>query len=202
MDKATLSSKLKNFWYYHKWHFLVGVFLVVVAIVGIRSCQNRENPDLHVLFAKYDNQIPLQAAELETYFASMVDDVNGDGESTALVTATTIVNGDRSDSQAMLAQVNFGDAVLYMLSDETYTILHDNGVLMDLSDLGTDDFLKGDRYYLSDSGALQELEHFKNDKKPYYLAIRKVDGTALEDSKEHQEQLKLAKDLIKQLLER
>jgi len=202
MGKEQLISKVKNFWYYHKWHLLVALFVVATIIVGVRSCQQRPNPDLHILFAKQDNQIPLQATELEGFFGPMVEDVNGDGVSTALVTATTIKTVDGSNTAAMLVQVNSGEAILYVLTDETYKILHENGVLEDLSALSAEsEFLDGDRYLLSASGALDDLEYFKNDKTSYYLAMRKVQGTTLQDSSKHQEQARMAKTVLNYLIE-
>jgi len=98
--------------------------------------------------------------------------------------------------------VNSGEAILYVLTDETYKILHENGVLEDLSALSAEsEFLDGDRYLLSASGALDDLEYFKNDKTSYYLAMRKVQGTTLQDSSKHQEQARMAKTVLNYLIE-
>ncbi len=202
MDKQKLLSKLNNFWYYHKWHLLLVLFLVATFIVGVRSCQQRPNPDLYVLFTKKDNQIPFQATQLEEFFGAMVEDLNGDGKTTALVTQVALKAQDGTNSATMLVQVNSGHSVLYILTDETYRILHENNVLADLGGLGQSDYIDGDRYLLSASGILDDMEYFKNDDTIYYLGIRKVDGTTLEDSEEHRAQLRLAESVMKQLIKR
>lgn len=203
MNKEQLIGKIKNFWYYHKWHALVAVFLICATLVAVRSCQNKENPDLYLLFAREDEQLPWQSLDLEAWLSEMTEDVNGDGETTALVLATSnhnAING--KDLSAMLVQVNSGNAVLYMLTEETYSTLHQNGVLMDLTEFaGENAYVEGDRYLLSASGVLEEFEFFKDDETVYYLAIRKVNGTSLEDSEKHQTQLRLAKDILRQLIE-
>ncbi|MBQ7936455.1 MAG: hypothetical protein IJ333_08975 [Clostridia bacterium] len=204
METGTFSSKIKNFWYYHKWHLLVVVFLICALAVAIRSCQNKVNPDLYVLYAKEEIHNPLQAQDLETWFGAMTEDVNGDGETTASVLATSNQNPDGSNTAvSMLVQVNSGNAVLYLLTEETYGILHENDVLMDLSPVaGESAYVDGDRYRLSESGVLKELDSFEADDTAYYLAIRKVDGTSIEGSEEHQLQLRLAKDVLAQLVEK
>ncbi len=204
MEKEQWISKLKNFWYYHKWHLLVAAFLVAVLAIGIHSCQSREKADLYVLFARDGVQNPWQAQELKTIFSAMTEDADGNGETTARIIETSNQNEweGATDVTAMLVQVNSGDAVLYVLTEGTYEILHQNGVLMDLTAFaGESDYLDGDRYLLSESGVLDAYKNLENDKQPFYLAIRKVEGTAMENSKEHREQLRLAKDVLKKLIE-
>ena len=204
MDKEKLISKFKNFWYYHKWHLLVAVFLLAAAAIGIHSCQSREKPDLYVLFAHDGVQNPWQADELKTFFGSMTEDVNGDGEPTARVMETSNQNEWEgvSDVSAMLVQVNSGEAVLYILTEETYQILHQNAVLQDLTEFADGSaYIDGDRYLLTESGALKELKNLSNGNDTFYLALRKVDGTTLENSEDHQLQLRLAKSVLSSLIE-
>lgn len=204
MDIEQIISKFKNFWYYHKWHLLVGVFLFAAVAVGVHSCQSRSNPDLHILFAHDGVQNPWQSDELQTFFGAMTEDINGDDEKNALVIETSSQNEWEgiSDSSAMLVQVNSGNAVLYVLTEGTYQIMHENKVLMDLTEFaGESAYIDGDRYLLSESGALDELNNLANDDQEFYLAMRKVDGTSLEGSEKHQVQVRLAKRILNQLIE-
>lgn len=72
-------SKLKNFWFYHKWHLLIG--LAVLAVIGYLSMQSAHTaePDYHIGIVK---AVPLSEealSALEATFTAAGEDVNGDG---------------------------------------------------------------------------------------------------------------------------
>jgi hypothetical protein len=85
--KSPFLEKLGNFWYYHKWHTLIGVFVVaVLVILTVQMCQ-RTTFDAHIVYAgnyeidrvgtpgntsAYDNML----SELKL----VVKDADGDGE--------------------------------------------------------------------------------------------------------------------------
>ncbi len=200
MDKKLLREKTENFWYYYKWYVVGGVLLVLCLLVGIRSCNRRIDPDLHVLFAADKSANSLLVAEMEKWFAGMTEDVNGDGEILARVmTTATVDQWSGNNTAALVVQATTGDAILYILTDETYAIMHENELLQPLP--GESPYIDGDRYLLRQSGALAavpsiEAEQLKN----YYLCIRKVEGSNLEGSQKHKIQERLAKSVLEHLI--
>lgn len=202
MDKQKVQEKLENFWYYYKWYVIGGLVLVIMLIVGIRSCTLKTNPDLYVLFAVDRSPNSLLVRETEDWLGSLTEDVNGDGEATAqLLTTTTTDQWNGYNSAAMLVQVNSGKAILYILTDDTYATLHENGVLQDLTAMvGESPYLEGDRYCITASGNLDHLGGFAEEQ-PYYLCVRKVEGTTFEGEERYETQLRLAENVLKYMVE-
>ena len=201
MSDNTLRKKAENFWYYYKWYVVGGVFLLLALAVGIRSCVMRKKPDLYVLYACDSTPDPVQVQELESWFEKRTTDRNGDGEiSVQIIAASTTDMWNGTNSTAVLVQVNYGNAVLYLLTPETYRVLHQNEVLA-TPDPGESPYWQEDRYDLTASGRLAALEAFGGNSPQYYLSIRKVAGTSFESSESHKAQDQLARDLLRKLVE-
>ena len=201
LEKNQLRLKLENFWYYYKWYVVGGIILVLSLLVGIRSCNRRIDADLQVLFAADRSPNSLLVAEMEGWLAEMTPDINEDGENIARVlTTSTIDQWSGNNTAALVVQATTGEAVLYILTEETYAIMHDNGLLQQLS--GESPYLDGDRYLLKKSGALAAVPAFEAEDGEVYLCIRKVAGSNLEGSEKHMKQEELAKSLLKQLIEK
>ncbi len=201
MDKEQIRSKWENFWYYYKWYVVGGAVLLASLIVGIHSCTQKVHPDLYVLFAVDKSLNSHLIAETETWLGGMTEDINGDGETTAQILSTA--NTDQwsgSSTAALVVQANAGDAILYILTEETYTLLHNNGILQELS--GDSPYLEGDRYCLTDSGVLNEVPAYTAEEQSYYLCLRKVEGTSFEGDAKRLEQERLGKLILEKLIEK
>ncbi len=202
MNWEMIRKKIENFWFYYKWYVVGGIFLILTLLVGIRSCGNRVQPDLYLLYMRDETPNAAQTAELETWFAGLAEDRDGDGAKTAKVLSVSrsnMWNGD--DSSAMVVQVNTGDAVLYMVTETTYNILHENEVLQDLSAFESP-YVDGDRYRLSDSGVLAAVPGFAEEEATFYLCMRKVDGTAAEGDAHYEAQQKQGRAVLQKIIEK
>lgn len=202
MKWETIRKKCANFWYYYKWYVLGGLLLLCALAVAINSCVNRARPDLYVLFARNDSPDSMQLLELEQWFGNLAEDVNKDGEKSASVIATaTVDQWTGNNSSAMLVQVNSGSAVLYLLSEQNYETLHQNGILQELDFIeGESAWLEGDRYRLSASGVLDSITGFTQEKQEYYLCLRRVEGTSFEGNEKYETQQALAREVIRKLV--
>lgn len=200
MTKEEFRKKAENFWYYYKWYVVGAIILILTLLVGIRSCNRKVHADLHVLFAADRSPNSILVAEMQDWLASMTPDVNQDGEAVARVmTTATIDQWSGNNTAAMVVQATTGEAVLYFLTDETYKILHDNGMLQTLP--GESPYMEGDRYLLKKSGALDAVPVYAEEEEEIYLCIRKVAGTNLDGSERHIKQEELAKSILKRLIE-
>ena len=192
-------EKLENFWYYYKWYVIGGVVLLITLILGIHSCAQKANPDLYVLLAVDNSPNALLVEETETWLSGLTEDVNGDGESTAHVMSTTTTDQwNGYSTAAMLVQANSGKAIMYILTDDTYAIMSENGMLQQLS--GESEFLEGDRYNLTASGVLSAVPAFEAEEQSYYFCIRKVEGTTFEGKESYSTQERLAKEMLQKLI--
>lgn len=79
--QLTPEERRKNWWHYHKWHVAVGVVLAGIGIsllwhaLGI----GRTRPDYQVAYVGTDALPDDTAAAIEQLFASLGEDLNGDG---------------------------------------------------------------------------------------------------------------------------
>lgn len=202
MDRSTVSKKLENFWYYYKWYVVGGVFLLLTLLIGIRSCNQRVQTDLYLLYVCDETPNAAQTAELEEWFAALAEDRDADGAKTAKVlpiARTNMWNGD--DASAMVVQVNTGEAVLYLLSETAYDTMHTNEVLQDLSAYESP-YVNGDRYDLTASGILQSIPGFAEEEATFYLCIRKVAGTSAEGDAHYEAQQAQAKAVLEQIIQK
>lgn len=195
----TFAKKLENFWYYYKWYVIGGALLLCAFLIAIGSCSQKKKTDFYVMTAGKVAPNALQAHELEEWFSDLLG--GEPRKETQVISVATTDQWSGTNSTAMLVQVNSGKMVLYLLRESTYEILHENGALQDLSFAGESEWLDGDRYLISDSGALGKLEAFAEEEEPYYLCIRKVEGTPLEDKEHYKKQEEYAKAILQKLIE-
>ena len=84
--ELTKTEKWKNWWHYYKWH--VGIALVLLAITGsiMWNTLSRAEPDYKIAYVGSSRLPEDTAAALEAAFASLGEDLNGDGKIAAVLT--------------------------------------------------------------------------------------------------------------------
>ena len=74
-------SKLDNFWFYHKWHVLLVLFVVLVLLVCVLQSRENKKDDVTLMFAGPYKLTATEVAALRTGLNDvMPEDFNGDGE--------------------------------------------------------------------------------------------------------------------------
>lgn len=133
----TAREKRSNWWYYHKWHVVLGAGLLAVALyltargLGIGQVK----PDYQVAYVG-ESALPEEtAAALETALASLATDCTGDGQ--VLVRLNQYVMGGSSGEGALyayagstrlMADLEACDSYFFLLEDpaafqKTYQVL-------------------------------------------------------------------------------
>ncbi len=86
-SSMTAKEKLSNFWYYHKWHTVVALFLIFTLVIcSVQMC-NKTSYDIHIMYAgphefkrtSSGGDIPPYAEALSS-LKRLAGDYNGDGE--------------------------------------------------------------------------------------------------------------------------
>ena len=89
-------SKLDNFWFYHKWHFLITVFVLFVVLVCVLQSRENKKDDVTLLMAGPYKMTATEVAALRTGLNDVLpSDFNEDGEKYAEMVMMQIF----SDSQ-------------------------------------------------------------------------------------------------------
>lgn len=79
--ELTPAEQRKNWWYYHKWHIVIGVLLTAMAVSLLTQALGigRIKPDYQVAYVGTYSLPEETAAALEAGLAALGEDLNGDG---------------------------------------------------------------------------------------------------------------------------
>lgn len=75
-----MRAKLENFWYHYKWHTIISVFLVFVAVIGIWQYIDTPQYDYQIILYTSRSDTTALATALNKELCALGDDINGDGE--------------------------------------------------------------------------------------------------------------------------
>lgn len=120
--KITSLKFWQNYWEYYKLHTIAVLFVVILTAVGVRSCMNKVDIDLNVMYVgEYLMPMP---EKLEAMLKESVKDVDGDGKVTINISNDAYSGG--KDVEAGVAIFNKIDAELMagdpfiLMTDEVY----------------------------------------------------------------------------------
>lgn len=85
--KINTSEKIENFWYYHKWHVLVGIGILLLVVICAVQIFSRKDYDAYIIYAgQYEvkrtsenNDAPMYSTMISS-LTRLVGDINEDGE--------------------------------------------------------------------------------------------------------------------------
>ena len=119
--KSPMLERLENFWYYHKWHTIVAVFLVVaIVIMSLQFCQ-KKSFDAHIVYAG-NYEIVRVSGDGDSPYSNMlselklvVPDLDGDGTVNIDFRNLFIVNDEEAEK---IISENDGYEINYNLVKE------------------------------------------------------------------------------------
>lgn len=101
-EKTPNSPKLKwdNFWFYHKWHVLVAIAIVLLVGFFIHDMISKVNPDYEIGLITQTTYSTDVTDQLEHQLANLGKDLNGDGK--VIVQVDSYVVADSSTSSQIV----------------------------------------------------------------------------------------------------
>lgn len=75
----TAKQKRQNFWFYYKWHVIIGIIIIAIIAFTIRDFANRVNPDYTIGVITYNTSSTDMFEALQAPLAAFGEDLNGDG---------------------------------------------------------------------------------------------------------------------------
>jgi len=128
-EKVPMTDKerRKNWWYYHKWHIVIGLAaaLVLTDIVCYALGVGQVEPDYQIAYVGA-SPLPEDTAEaVEAAFASLGEDLNGDGKTTVQLTQYVpyVSNGGADAEYAaanevrLLGDIEANESYFFLLDD-------------------------------------------------------------------------------------
>ncbi len=117
--------KTKNFFHYHKWHIVIGLVLIIVAVTTIHGIVTRVDPDLKMVITG-----ALYSENSEALQASILEEIPG----LVAVQVQDIPLSENLDAQMLMAmqqkimvEMMAGENDLYLMDLETYKSLAAQG---------------------------------------------------------------------------
>lgn len=137
IKKEVCRKKWENFWYYHKFHVIIGVFAIAVIAVFVRDKVKQIDYDYTVAVVTGEG-IPQDAIdELQSVLENIAADRNNDKKVHVLIQNYAIgdKNGESSNPQITMAnQQKFivdaqtGTSMILIYTDEVYEMYKDQGL--------------------------------------------------------------------------
>lgn len=222
----SFKEKLENFWYYYKWHTVIGAFFVFFAIIAVYQLVSKESVDTYVLYAGPRSLTADEIEEVEGAFRQFSPDLDGDGKKNVVLTDIVMLTSEQIEENKRLAaesgvdyyvdleymaqmksnfatQIAAGDAYVCLLSPELYAIDFPAGAYMTLEELGIDSEGSSDGISLKFSSlpfskAFSVFGRLPDDT---VIAFRRMGALASAKGKSEHERFESQKALFKDIVE-
>jgi hypothetical protein len=197
----TFKEKAENFFYHNKLKVIVIAIFAFAISMGIYSSITRIRYDAKVALFCYDGTIGLYAASMEEQLTPFYDDKNGDGKVKIAVVNCSYDKDDMHSNDGITAmgklQSVLGgeeDTLLFIVSKENIDYL--NSISKNIPF-----FTEENIHRLSDDfvSSIKPPEGFEKLKGEYYIALRTIEGSAIEhDAEEYYPYAKKTFEKIKE----
>lgn len=202
MNKEDRKKKLENFWYYYKWHVIVGIVAVIVAATSIYDAVTKTEPDL-TIDCIIDSGIDYtysgaMAAKLEK--SGVVADNNGDGHKSVNVQYyqtgrdTSNLSADGSMTEAVQLRMGVGESAVIVTEPYILDLYGKFDIFYDMTAIADEMNISEQNRYKSADGTkviaidLKESKFLKDlgiSADDCYICIRVI----YEDQKDDQEKI-------------
>lgn len=208
--ELTPKEKRENFWFYHKWHVIIGVFACALAFSLIWEIVTQVKPDYTISILS-SNGIPTGVGEvLGEQLTPYFDDRNGDGRVVVSVVEYTVASGDAvagvdpnvqmANVTKLMGDLDLGESMLFLTDDldffeQQYYLFAYNDASIPAEGVPPDYDRMGVRW--GDCPVLTSLDlgnavditgapgiDYQTFLQDFQLVQRYIDGTKLEDDKD------------------
>lgn len=180
----TFKKRVENFWYYHKYHLLIGLAVAAVIAVLAAQCASNQSPDYTVILAM-QKSVPDEVAEvMAREFEKYGEDRNGDGRVLVEMVNCSYNSNDTNNTRVMAqigklqAQLSLPDSMLIVTDPQYFATLDQQGVFEEAGFLPNQD---GKAFNLKETPMEQAVNALSANffPKEFYLSKRKVAGSTI-----------------------
>lgn len=138
---SKIKAKLENFWYYYKWHTLIGVFLAAVAAFSVWQFVTAEDYDYTVMLYTSRSTTSALSQALENTLEQVGGDLNGDGKVSVQVINVSYSDMEQdkgfkiSQAQALRGELLSDRCFLCITDDTRFSQINKEGYFERLSEL-------------------------------------------------------------------
>ena len=216
MNKTNAKAKWENFWYYYKWHVIIGIFVFIVAATTIYDAVTRVDPDISI-DCILDHGITAQSAyEMEYILTEKapIADNNGDGKIKLSVShcetgrSQSSISAGGSVVEVVQLKMAVGESSIIITEPNIVDLYESFEIYHDLTDIANEMNIPQDRRYMSYDGTkviaismegTSLMSELGLDGKDCYLFVRVIYNDHKADQTKIN-QFENAKDLAKYML--
>lgn len=187
---SKFKEKLSNYWYYYKWHTLIVLFFVTVISVLVVQMMSKPKYDVKIIYAgptiitdSVKNEV------VQAFQQALPMDYDGNGEKKAELFDLIIMNNEqlkeankiynqyilnesiiKENEETLSLNAMAGEYLLYIIDENCYDKLKNNGVFISLDSMGYTSGARHDEF----SVYLKQLDFAK-----FYTAFDSFPDTTL-----------------------
>lgn len=196
----TFKEKLKNFWYYYKYHTFAAFLILVMLFVGFKSCVSRQVPDMYALFITDDATYPYQIDDLAKKLENYVDDVNGDNVKRVQVIVTnykkSVTNPDAESS--LVANLIAGKASFLIFDSSYYKTFDDFHLFGEIDEKNK--YVSEKSFLATKAGFFEGITGFDHNDYEYSIAVRNEDNAVLKGKQTAEIQNEVSRKALNRIL--
>lgn len=163
-EPLTPKQKRENFWFYYKYHVLIGIAVLVVIVTSIIEIVNRPKYDMKIVMVTDNTTTQSQEEALADFFEQYIYDYDGNGEVSIgfeLQNLPLSGNIDEDEDKAQmieamqtrfLAELSVGTLSVYVMDARIYEYYSLNdGTMRSLEEeYGDFENVRGDKFDIAD----------------------------------------------------
>ncbi len=171
-EKPTFRSRLENFWYFYKWHTIIGGVVLFGIIISLFQIFKTNTPDAYMMYVGPSTLFVKNKEEMARRAEDFLDDYNNDGDKYLYLLEITVAVGDDIPYTAyqtnvdarkrFTTEITAGESVIYLLEESYYLELAKLDVLTPLAEIVDLDLIP-DNTYDEYAVRVSELDFFKQD---------------------------------------
>lgn len=171
-EKPTFRSRLENFWYFYKWHTIIGGIVLFGVVLALFQFFRTTDPDAYMMYVGPSTLFVKNKEEMARRAEDFLDDYNDDGDKYLYLLEITVAVGEDIPYTAYETNVDArkrfsteiaaGESLIYLLEESYYLELAKLDVLTPLDEVIDLDLIPDNTY---DEYAIRvsELDFFKQD---------------------------------------
>lgn len=109
-------------WYYYKWHVIITVTAVIVALVTIVQCASRTKYDMNVIYAGHKNYSETEINRMGEILSEYITDIDGNGEKNVMFLPLMFADNAGAEEYDYAIQTKLD---MTFMDDYTYLYLMD-----------------------------------------------------------------------------
>lgn len=116
----SFKEKRENFWYYYKWHTLIGILVILVVVYAVKTSVGSKENDLFMVYVSdmVVNSDSSDMLEKDLKDNDILKDVNGDGEKVFYLDTMIVSMEDNNNDMAVMQKLQ-----VYMMAGEQSLML-------------------------------------------------------------------------------